>query len=404
MTALAETSGRHGALAALRLPVYRWWFGSQILSASGNMAQGVGLAWLVLELHGHGLALGAMSAALFGPALLASAWAGALVDHVDHRRVLIATQLLFVAVSTLLGVLTATGAIRLWALFLIALVSGFVFAVDAPARQVYVVELVGRERIASAVSLFEVIVNASRVLGPATGGVLIATVGVSICFFVNAASFLPPLYVLLRFRPAEARQPSGAGRGLAAVREGLRYVWRTPAIRASVLMAVASGMLFNLGVALPLLATRVFHLGSVGYGALVATFGLGAIPGALVAAGGGAWPSGRRVRLLCALTGVVVVAVAYAPTVATAYAAMAVAGFLSIWFIALANTLVQLRTESRFRGRVMGVWTMALPGMNPVTAIAAGAVTQVAGARAGFGLGGAALIAAALAGWAALAD
>jgi MFS family permease len=368
------------------------------------MAQGVGLAWLVLELHGHGLALGLMSAALFGPALLASAWAGALVDHVDHRRVLIATQLLFVAITTSLGVLTALGAIRLWALYPIALAAGFVFSVDAPARQVNVVELVGRERIASAVSLFEVIVNASRVLGPATGGVLIATVGVSVCFFVNAASFLPPLYVLLRFRPEEARQPSGAGRGLAAVREGLRYVWRTPAIRASVLMAVASGMLFNLGVALTLLATRVFHLGSVGYGALVATFGLGAIPGALVAAGGGALPSGRRLRLLCVLTGVVVAAVAYAPTAATAYAAMALAGFLSIWFIALANTLVQLRTEPRFRGRVMGVWTMALPGMNPVTAIAAGAVTQVAGARAGFGLGGAALLAAALAGWAALAD
>ena len=403
MTAPAPLARAPGAFDALREPDYRWWFGSQILSTSGNMAQAVGMSWLVLQLTGKGIDLGVLAAVSFGPALLGAAWAGSLLDRGDHRRILMTTQIAFTAVSTALGVLVVTHSAHLWAVYVLALASGAVFAIDAPARQVYVLELVGRDRTASAVSLFEVIVNASRVVGPAVGGILIAAVGVSTCFFVNAASFLPTLFVLLRFRPRQ-REEIESARGWHAVREGLSYVRRTPAIRACVVMAVASTTLFNLGVALPLLTTRVFGLGSVGFGVLTACFGVGAIPGAIVAARAGAWPPGHRVRLLCLLTGVAVLATAAAPDAVAAGVGMAVAGFLSIWFIALANTLVQLRTRARLRGRVMGVWTMALPGMNPVTGVAAGAVAQVVGARAGFGLSGALLAGAALLGWRALAD
>jgi MFS family permease len=397
-------SARMSAVAALRVPAYRWWFGTQILSSSGNMAQAVGLAWLVLELGGHGVALGLLSAAAFGPALVAGAWAGAVLDHVDHRRVLITTQILFAILSSLLAALDATGAIRLWMVFAIALCSGLVFAVDAPGRQVYVLELVGPERTASAVGMFEVIVNASRVIGPATGGVLIATVGVTACFAANAASFVPTLLVLLRLPSTTRLEPSGRLRALTAVREGLAYVRHRPALAAALTMAVASTLVFDTGVALPVLATKVLGLGSVGYGTLVAAFGLGAIPGALAAARTVGEPSGRRIRSLCVLTGLCVVATALAPTAWLAYAGMAVTGFVSIWFIALANTLVQLRSAPHVRGRVMGLWTMALPGMNPVTALAAGGVTQGVGARVGFGLGGACLVGAAVAGWRALAD
>jgi MFS family permease len=393
---------RTGAFAALHEPAYRWWFASQILSGSGNMAQAVGLAWLVLQLTGSGVDLGLLSAASFGPVLLASAWAGAFLDRVDHRRALIGTQVAFIAVSGLLATLTATGAIRVWSAFLLALASGFVFALDAPARQVYVLELVGPARTASAVGLFEVIVNAARVVGPATSGVLIATVGVSSCFAANAASFVPTLLVLLRFRPDHRERVPGSTRGWAAIREGLSHVRHQPAIAYTMLMAVASGMLFNLGVALPVLATRSLGLGSVGYGGLMAAFGLGAIPGALAAGRTAGEPDGRRIRLLCVVTGVTVIATALAPAAAVAFVLMAAAGLFSIWFIALANTLVQLRAAPRLRGRVMGLWTMAQPGMNPLTGLLAGAVTQAAGGRAGFGLGGAALLATGAIGWRAL--
>lgn len=395
---------RHGALAALHERGYRWWFGSQILSASGNMAQAVGLAWLVLQLTGRGVDLGILSALTFGPVLFAGAWAGSLLDRIDHRRALIGTQIAFIAVSTLLTVLTATGSIRIWSIYVFALAGGFVFALDAPARQVYVLELVGPERTASAVGLFEVIVNASRVLGPATSGVLIATLGVSWCFGVNAVSFVPTLYVLLRFRPDHREAvPGGDARGWTAIREGLSHVRHQPAIAYTMLMAVASGMLFNLGVALPVLATRSLGLGSIGYGGLMAAFGLGAIPGALAAGRTAGEPDPRLIRLLCVVTGATVIATALAPAAALAFVLMAAAGFFSIWFIALANTLVQLRAAPRLRGRVMGLWTMALPGMNPLTGLLAGAVTQAAGGRAGFGLGGAALVATGAIGWRALA-
>ena len=392
------------AVAALRVPAYRWWFGSQVLSVSGNMAQAVGLAWLVLELGGRGLALGLISAASFAPALLGSAWAGAVLDHVDHRRALLATNAAFTVLATLLAVLNATGEIRLWMVFAIALAFGVVFALDAPARQVYVLELVGPERTASAVGMFEVTVNLSRVLGPAIGGILIATVGVTACFVANAASYVPTVLVLLRLQPTRRLEPPGRLRAVAAVREGLAYVRHRPAIAALLAMAVASTFLFNTGVALPVLATKVFGLGSIGFGTLVAAFGIGAIPGALVAARTAGEPSSRAIRGLCVATGVGVLVVALAPWVWLAYAGMAATGFVSIWFIALANTLVQLRSEPRVRGRVMGLWTMALPGMNPVTALLAGAVTQAVGARVGFALGGAALLGAALSGWRALAE
>jgi hypothetical protein len=169
-------------------------------------------------------------------------------------------------------------------------------------------------------------------------------------------------------------------------------------------VAAASGMLFNLGTALPVLATRTFGLGGGGYGALVACFGIGAIPGGIAAAYSKSSSLGRKVRMLCLITGAAVLATAYAPAAAEAFPLLILAGFLSIWMIALANTLVQLRPDPSLRGRVMGLWTMALPGFNPITGVLVGATTQFVGPREGFGLAGLALAAASVIGWRALAD
>ena len=217
----AQERGR--AFASLRIPSFRWWFVAQIFSGSGAMAQLVGQAWLVLRvLHGGGLALGALSAVGFTPVLAGSAWAGARLHHMDVRRALIATQVA-AAVAGALGLLAVTGVVRLWMLFPLAVAYGCISAFDAPARQLYVVNLVGRDRVASAVGLYEVIINASRVLGPASGGVILALSGVAACFFVNAASYAVPLVVLLRFRPDEADdEPAARTRTLDTLRAGSR--------------------------------------------------------------------------------------------------------------------------------------------------------------------------------------
>ncbi|HZQ82927.1 MAG TPA: MFS transporter [Gaiellaceae bacterium] len=396
---------RGGAFRSLRIPSFRWWFVAQIFSGSGGMAQLVGQAWLVLHvLHKGGLALGVISAVQFAPVLLGGAWAGAMLTHLDVRRTLITTQIAAGSIATVLGVLVVTGTVRLWMVVLCAVANGGVFAIDQPARQLYVVNLVGRDRVASAVGLFEVIINASRVLGPSSGGIVLALFGTAACFFVNAGSFVAPLVVLLAYRPRETAAPAQRRRTHEALHAGLSYARHTPAIAACLLMAAAGGMIFNTGIALPVLATHTFGLGKAGLGVFTACFGIGAIPGALAAAYTRGLALGQRVRLLCLLTGFAVLAVASAPDRLFAFPLMLLVGFFSIWMIALANTLVQLRPDPSLRGPVMGLWTMVLPGLSPVTGLVTGAVTQYAGPRFGYGIAGVALAGAALAGWRALSD
>jgi len=405
-----QPTGMRAALSrigdALQRRDFRWWFGSQVLSSSGAMTQGVALSWVVLQHTGNAFWLSALTVCTWGPMLLLGPWAGALVDRHDRRRLLLATQLLLTLSSLVLGLLTATHLLSLWLIMALSVLTGVVSAVDAPARQVYVIDLVGPGAVASAVGLWEVALNASRVLGPGLGGVLLATVGSSACFLVNAASFVPPLYVLWRMVPRPDRAAARAARPAkepGAIRSGLRYAWRTPVLRACLPLAAASGMLFTMGIALPVLATRSLHLGGGGYGALMAAFGLGALPGALLAAGTVA-PTGPRVRALALATGGSVLLVAWSPYLLTAFAAMALTGFTSIWFIASANTLVQLRSLPRMRGRVMGLWSMALPGTVPLTGFLISGVGEWLGARSGFSLSGVALLLTALLGWRALSD
>jgi MFS family permease len=405
--AVGEAQEHGRAFASLRIPSFRWWFFAQIFSGSGVTAQWIGLAWLILVvLHGGALALGAVSAVTFTPVLFGSAWAGAYLQHVDTRRALIVTQIAAATVAVTLGVLVASGAIELWMVVVLAFANGCVSAFDAPARQLYVVDLVGRDRVASAVGLYEVILNASRVIGPSFGGIVLALVGVAACFFVNGASYLFPLVVLLRYRPrhdaAEERPPRTRTRD--TLHAGLAYVRKTPAVAACLLMAAVSGMIFNTGTSIPVIATQTFGLGKVGLGLLTACFGIGAIPGGLAAAYSRNRGMGRRARVLCLGSGLAVIAVAYAPTRIAAFPLMVLVGFLSIWMIAVANTLVQLRPDASLRGPVMGLWTMVLPGLMPVAALITGATTQYAGPRPGYAIAGVFLCAAALLGWRSLAD
>ena len=299
------------AFSSLKASAFRWWFLSQILSASGTMTQSVAQAWLVLRLGGTGVALGAVTACTFGPLLLGGAWSGVLVDRFDRRRVLLGTQVSFILISSTLGVLTLLGSVRLWVVFVAAVAGGSVNALDQPARQVYVLELVGRDGMANAIGLNEVVMNASRVLGPAVGGALLVTAGVGACFLFNAATFIPPLLVLWHFRPAVS---ISTRRQRSQVRKGLLYAWGQPAIHAVLFMAgFASCALFNLGVALPLIATRVFHLGGGGYGLMLSTFGLGAVGGGVFATIGSTWPSGRSVRLLALVSGLAVLGTSFSP-------------------------------------------------------------------------------------------
>src|ERR1700761_3229734 len=389
---------------SLESPAYRSWFFSQVLSASGTMTQGVAASWLLLKLTGNGVDLGLLTACTFGPSLVLGPYAGALVDRLDRRKLLIVTQVLLLLIAAASAAIIGSGIATAWMLFVISTLTGIVGAPDSTARQVYVIDLVGTERVASAVRLYEVILNASRVVGPAIGGALLATVGAAACYGVNAAAYVAPLFVLLMHEPAYATRATGGttarkGQALADLRAGARYARRHGPIVVVLFLAAASGMLFSLGVALPVLATRVFHLGGGGYGLMMSAFGIGALPGALLASAGPTYPTGRRVGALALGTAVAIVATALAPTAWLAFTGLAVTGCVSIWFIAAANTFVQLAAAPGMRGRMMGLWTMALPGSEPVTGPSVGWVTQYVGPREGFGLAGLALAVVASVGW-----
>ena len=369
------------AFASLREHRFRAWFLTQVLSASGTMTQSVAASWLVLQLTGHAVDLGYLAAVTIAPTTLLGAYAGSITDRVDRRRLLLATQTSLVVLGVALAVVTATGRASLTAVLLVSGLTGVVTAVDNPTRQVFVLDLVGRERLASAVSLYEVVLNASRVLGPAAGGAVLALSGPAACFALNAATYVPPIVVLLLLG-ARTRDVPRRPRQRASVVEGMRAAWSDRVVRSAWLLAVCTGGIFNVSVVYPVLAQVSFHLGPSGYGLLVASFGVGALPGALAAASREV--SGRSVRLLALATGAAVVLTSAAPDPGLAFLGMGLVGLTSIWFIASANTLVQLRAPAHLRGRIMGVWTIALPGMIPITGPLIAALIDATSPRWGY--------------------
>lgn len=392
---------------------FRIWFFGQLTSSSGGLAQGVALSWLILQSTGNAVWLTASTACTFGPTLLLGPWAGALVDRHDRRGLLLITQAALLAFGLGFSLLSFLGLLPLWVMLVLTACSGLVNTLDAPARQVFVVDLVGEDSVASAVGLWEVALNASRVLGPGVAGALLALSGPTLCFLVNGLSFLAPLLVLLRLKPVDAHHAVPEGRQAAhdlahtrrrqpvRAREGLAYARRSPLIRALLPMSAASGLIFSMGLSLPTLASRALHVGGGGYGALMAAFGIGGLPGALMAASAPV-PTPVRVRRLALATCAAILCTAWAPYPALAFVGMAAVGLTSIWFIASANTLAQLRSDPAMRGRVMSLWGMAMTGTLPLTGLVVTSIGQHVGARWGFSVSALALAAAVLAGWRAL--
>jgi MFS family permease len=374
--------------SALAVRNYRLWVLGQGISLSGTWMQTVAQGLLVLHLTGSGTALGLVTALQALPVLLFGPWGGVIADRFPKRMILYATQAVAGVLALALAGLVATGAIRLWMIYLLALGLGLVKAVDTPTRQTFVMEMVGRETLVNAVSLNSAQVNLARVIGPTVAAALIATVGMAACFLVNGLSYFVVLLVLAAMRTRDLH-PAPLSPGVPGqLRQGFRYVRESPVLLTILLMmAVIGTFTYEFTVSLPLLAQGPFRGGASEYAAMVAAMGLGAVVGGLYTA---SQPRGspRRLSWAALFFGVAVLLTAVAPTLPLAIATLLIVGFWSIRFTALGNATLQLESSVDMRGRVMALWTMAFLGSTPIGGPVIGWVGDHAGPRWALALGG----------------
>jgi MFS family permease len=373
--------------AAFAVPNYRLYVRGQALSLVGTWMQMTAQAWLVLTLSHSSTTLGVIVALQTLPVLLLGPYGGVIADRVDKRRLMVILQSAMGLQALALGLLTLTGAVRLWEIGLLAFLLGINNAFENPARQSFVLELVGAENLRNAVSLNSVLVNVARSVGPAVAGILIATVGESVCFLVNAASFVAVVTSLVRLDRSALRPSPPAGREKGQLREGLRYVARTPELGIPLLMMGLAGMLaYEFQVSLPVMARQALHSGAAGFGFMTAAMGIGAVGGGLLVAARGRVGL-RPLVVAAAAFGVALLFAALAPSLPVELIALAFVGWASISFMSTGNATLQLGADPSMRGRVMSLWFVAFQGSTPIGGPLVGWAMAAAGARAGLGIG-----------------
>ena len=379
-------------LDSLTVPNYRRYFAGQIVSITGNWMQMVAEAWLILQLTHSGAALGLTVGLQFLPILLLGALGGVFVDRCDKRRLLMITQALMALPALALWALTASGAVEVWMVYLLVLVRGVILAVDNPARQTFVMELVGPDKVVNAVSLNSVIIHSARIAGPMFAGGLIALLGVAPCFLVNALSFAAMIVALRGMDRGRLLTPERATRSSGQVRAAVAEVRRNPNLKIPLLMMAAIGTLsFNFQVLLPLFAKFTWHGTATTYATLMAAMGVGAIAGALISGFRGN-VSGRLLVSSAALFGAAQILAAVAPTKWVQLLILVPLGAASVMFAAGVNSSLQL-AAGEMRGRVMALYSVVFLGSTPIGAPVVGALAGGFGPRWGLVAGGLAALA-----------
>lgn len=382
---------------SLTVPNYRRYFTGQVVSLSGNWMQTVAEIWLILSLTGSGLAVGFTAALQFLPIMLVGAWGGALADRFAKRRLLMVTQTLMMIPPIILFAFTVTGLATPALVFALVFCRGLVNAADNPARQAFVMEMVGPDRVVNAVSLNSVLINSARVIGPGLAGILIALVGVAACFGLNALTFVVMLVALRGMDPRALLDAPTPDRDRAGVLDAIRHVRETPEIAVPLmLMALVGTLGFNFQVVLPLLAKVSFHGGPGAFALLLSAMGAGSIIGALFTGARGKTGLGLIGVSAGAFGGLALLA-AVMPDLAATVPVLALLGAASVSFAAAVNSTLQLAASPEMRGRVMALYTVVFLGSTPIGGPLVGWISQSAGPRLALVLAGAAGLAAAAA-------
>lgn len=368
---------------------FRLFFLGQGVSQIGNWMTLVTQTLLVLSLTDSGVALGLLAAAQFGPVLLLGPWAGLIADRSDKRRLLLLVQSVSMVQSLALAALAFSGEPPVWAVYTLASVGGVTVAFDNPARRSMVVEMVDEDQVPNAVALNTTMMTSSRIVGPALGGLLVATAGFGAAFLVDGISYVAVLASLVMIRSADLRRANPAKRGRGQVREGLRYIRSEPNLFVPMVMMGVVGMLaFNFSTVLPLFAVRDLGGTEATYTYLFSILSVGALAGSLMAA---------RRKVVTVTTvgrtavafGISMFALALTPGLATATIVSVFLGASSVGFLTASTAIVQLRSVPEMRGRVLAIQAMLFLGSTPIGGPLIGWLSEELGARAGMLVGAA---------------
>jgi MFS family permease len=395
---MSASAWRARTFSSLDNPNYRKFFIAQAISLTGTWMQSVAMAWLVLELTDSATWLGLTIALQFVPVLLLGPYGGVLIDRLDKRQLIIATNCAAALQALALGLLYQSHHATLTVVLFLTLLLGLTNVLDNPARQSFVREMVKDDQVRNAVSLNSVLVNVARAVGPALAGVVIAKVGVGACFFVNAASFLAVIFANSAMNTALLNPSEPVDRAPGQLREGLRYVRATPELLIPLLMMGVVGTLtYEFQVTLPSLAAQTFGTGAINFGLVTSAMGIGAIAGGLVSAGRSHFGIKPLTRAVFAF-GVADLLVAVAPSIELASLALVTVGAASIWFLATGNATLQMSAVPEMRGRVMALWAVAFLGTTPIGGPIIGFIAQSWGARWALAVGAVSAIVAGLLG------
>jgi MFS family permease len=384
-------------LRALRHRNFQLFFSGQLISLIGTWMQSIAQSWLVYRLTGSALLLGAAGFASQIPVFLVAPLGGIVADRVNRQRVVIGTQISSMILALVLATLTLTGVIRVWHIFVLGALLGVVNAFDIPARQSFLVDMVGKEDLMNAIALNSSMFNGARIIGPAVAGILVAKIGEGWCFFANALSYIAVIAGLMMMQVTRPARLAPHGPALAHLIEGYRFVRHTAPIRALLLLlGLVSLVAMPYSVLMPVFADRILHGGARGLGILMGATGVGALLGALtLATRSGVLGLGRWVAFSCGGFGLSLVLFSFSRNFWLSAALLLPVGFCMMLQMSSSNTLIQAMVPDHLRGRVMAMYTMMFMGMAPFGSLFAGALAERLGASFTVSVGAVACIGAA---------
>ncbi len=360
---------------ALRNPNYRYFWLGQCVSLIGTWMQTIGQAWLVYSMTKSAVLLGVLGAAQFLPVTLLTLFAGVFVDKFPKKNILLATQSAAMLLALTLAALVFTHTARYEYILILAILLGVTNAVDMPTRQSFMIEIAGREDLMNAIALNSVVFNLAKILGPALGAVLLASLGAGWCFLFNGLSFIAVIFGISLIKVKPYVREKSENSILQEVKDGLRYIYTDRILFQTVLFVLVIGIFaFNYNVFIPVFVKEVLHHDAQSFGMLMAALGIGSIFGALSVAG--SRKSGPKMKVLflsCLAIGVLLFAFGYTTQYIAAIILMVALGAFSIYFSTTANSTLQIHSQDAYRGRVMSVYSLVFAGATPIGSLFSGA-------------------------------